>query len=171
MKDDKKQPGGLFRSVWDERQKQCYHRINSRALNLTWGLLVASFLAQAALFPGEPARWLAEMGLCILLSVYLLAAYLRAGLWTMKSQQPSLRQNLLASLSAALILTALSLVRMAAAGKWEAFQQADRAWPTIRYLLLQGVFVFAAAFGILALLSRYYRRKQRENEEQMDREA
>lgn len=171
MSNQDKKTGGLFHSVWDERQKQCYHQINSRALNLTWALLLASFLAQAVLFPGEPARWLAEMGLCILLSVYLMAAYLRAGLWTMKRQQPSLRQNLLASLTAALLITALSLVRMAAGGRWEAFRQADKAWPAIRYLLLQGVLAFSAAFCILTLLSRYYRRKQRENEEQMDREA
>ncbi len=168
MKNMAKPGSGPSKSVWDERQQQSYHTINSRAFNLAWTLLLLSFLVQVVLFPGEPGRWLVEMGLFMVLSIYMGAAYFRAGLWTMRSQQPSLRQSLLASVVAALLITAFSLIRMAVSGQWEGLQQADNAWSIISYLLLQAIIVFAAALILLSLISHYHRKKQREADAALD---
>ncbi len=155
---------GLGNSVWDERQRQAYQRVNSRAYNLAWGLLIVAFLVQVILFPTQPERWLVEMGLFLLINLYTLTAYLREGLWTSQRQQPSARQNLLASLAAGVLVPAVDLIMMALSDK--AF-----TWPAIRFLLLLGLAVFVLAYGALALLGHYHRKKQREAEQALDADA
>ena len=157
--------GGLFKTVWDERQQQAYAQINSKAFNLAWILLLLSFLAQVIAFPREPGRWLGEMILFILLNIFILMAYIRAGLWTKNRQQPGIRQNLLASLLAAVVLAIVSLVRMAVTG-----QLADNPWPGIRFVLFQSAGIFVVAFGLLTLISRIHQKKQKQAEEAMNEE-
>lgn len=171
MKRNDPPAGKLFQTVWDERQQQAYQKANSKAFNLVWVLLLAAFLVQVVLYPREPARWLAEMGLFVLLSGYALYAYLKAGLWTGKKQQPNPRQNLVASLTASVLLTGISLIRMLLNGQWAAQQQAGSVWPALRFLLVQGLAVFAAAWGLLWLLSRYHRNKQQQEEARLEEDA
>lgn len=147
-------------TVWDERQQQNYLRVNSRACNMLWLVLLASAVVQVIVYPREPARWLVEMAVFVLLNMYLSAAYLRAGLWTKARQQPDLRQALLAAGAAAALITALTLVRMLISGRM------GSVW----FLLIQALIVSLAAFALVMLAGRLYRKKQQKIESALDEE-
>ena len=163
--------GAFFGSVWDERQQQSYHHINSKAYNMTWFLLLASILLQVLLYPREPARWLVEIGLFLLLNLYTTVAYLRAGLWTKTQQTPGARQNILASFIAALLVTALSLLRMALSGHARTLTILGQHLSFPFLLFIQAVLVFACAVGILSLLAWYHRRKKQQMDASLEEDA
>ncbi len=156
------------KSVWDERQTQNYHRINSRAFNALRALLLVALLSQVVLYPREPVRWAVEGVLFLLVNAYVAVAYFRAGLWTSTRQQPSTRQNVLGSVAAALLVTMAVVVRMGIAGRLKALFTAGEAWPAWRYLLVQAVIVFVVALGALTLVGKLFRKKQRQTEDSLD---
>lgn len=82
MNSTEKKPRGIFPTVWDERQQQAYQRVSSTALNIAWVLLLAAFLLQVILYPREPLRWVAEMAIFAILTVFIGFSYHRVGLWT-----------------------------------------------------------------------------------------
>lgn len=170
MKNKNGKPAGLFGSVWDERQQQAYHRINSKAMNLIWCLLLAAILVQVALFPTEPLRFMVEIGLFLLVNLYLLVAYLRAGLWTKNRQQPSLWQNLAASLLAAGVITLFGFVRIRGSGDVHTIRLLGLPLSVSLYLLLQAALVFVIAFLALSWLSAVQRKRQQAVEAQLDQE-
>ena len=171
MNSTEKKPRGIFPTVWDERQQQAYQRVSSTALNIAWVLLLAAFLLQVILYPREPLRWVAEMAIFAILTVFIGFSYRRVGLWTKASQKPSLRQNVVASVVAALLITIMTLVRAGISGKWTSISILGMSLPVPLFLLLQATVVFLLALGLLSLVGRSYRRKQRQVDESLDQDA
>lgn len=60
----------LFSTTWDERQQQGYRRINSKAYNTSWFLLLLSIIVLVMLYPDKPLRWAAEIVLFLILTTY-----------------------------------------------------------------------------------------------------
>lgn len=168
MNTTKRKPG-LLRSNWDERQRQDYQRIHSSAYQILWGLLLLSILAQVLLYPGEPVRWLPEIGLFLLINLYAGARAFRAGLWSMTGP-PSRRQSLLGSLAAALIITLVSLLRMALSGFTGSLVIGGLRLSAPLYLLLQALLVFLLALGLISILAARHRRRQQQLEQALDDE-
>lgn len=160
---------GLFAKAWDERQQQDYRRINSGAYNILWGLLLLAILAQVLLFPREPLRWLPEMGIFLLINLYTGIRYYRAGLWS-ATGQPSRRQSVLGSLAAALILTLLSLLRMALSTGFGPVRVGRMQLSAPIFLLWQVLLVFVVAYHLLNFVADRHRKRQQAVEQALDEE-
>lgn len=111
------------------------------------------------------------MAIFAILTVYIGFSYHRVGLWTKASQKPSLRQNVVASAVAALLITIMTLVRAGISGKCTSISILGMSLPVPLFLLLQATVVFLLALGLLSLVGRSYRRKQRQVDESLDQDA
>lgn len=78
---------------------------------------------------------------------------------------------MVASVVAALLITIMTLVRAGISAKWTSISILGMSLPVPLFLLLQAAVVFHLALGLLSLVGRSYRRKQRQVDESLDQDA
>ena len=130
------------RSVLDERELQEMYRIEHRGLWAMYALLCATVVAQL-LFGADFAQMGGELFVIGAVSVGLIIAYARRGIWDTDAR-PSTRGNAVYSALSAAGVGVIVLGR--------------RANPWIA--LAAGAAMFALCFVLLTLLMRYVQRRQ-----------
>jgi len=137
----------------DERQEQQLLKIEHNGCWLAFWALLLSIFVQLILYPGDwrpiAGEWLVFMAL----SIYILAACVRRGIWD-RRLQPNAKTNLLASLIAgAAVIVFFFVFTYLRYHKVQA-----SAWAS----LLLGLGVFALCFLGLTVFSRIARRREKE---------
>ena len=140
------------RSVLDEREQLEMYRIEHAGLYAMYGLLSAAVVVQM-LLGAELMQMLGELAVLLIVSVGMIIAYARKGIWDEHSR-PDKRGN---AAYAAVCALGVGLVVAAVRGS-----------------LLWGIGSLAAAFALcyllLALMSAYVRRRQSREEEALESE-
>ena len=130
------------RSVLDERELQEMHRIEHRGLWAMYALLCATVVAQL-LFGADFAQMGGELFVIGVVSVGLIIAYARRGIWDAHAR-PSTQGNAVYSVLSAIGVGVIVLGRRRNAA----------------IALGAGVAMFALCFLLLTLLMRYVQRRQ-----------
>ncbi len=138
------------KNVLDEREMQEVYRIEHSGLWLMYALLCAAVVVQLLLGAGL-AQMAGEMIVIAVVSVVMIVAYARRGIWDTDAR-PSVRGNALYALVAALGMGIVSLGRSA---------------DFVRALAV-GAAMFALCFLLLTALMLYVRRRQRLAEQDLD---
>ena len=140
------------RSVLDEREQLEMYRIEHAGLYAMYGLLSAAVVVQM-LLGAELMQMLGELAVLLIVSVGMIIAYARKGIWDEHSR-PDKRGN---AAYAAVCALGVGLVVAAVRGS-----------------LLWGIGSLAAAFALcyllLALMGAYVRRRQSREEEALESE-
>ena len=140
------------RSVLDEREMQEMYRIEHRGLWAMYTLLCAAVVIQL-LFGADIVQMAGEVAVIFIVSVGMIIAYARRGIWDADSR-PSTRGNALYAAISAVGVSVLVLGR----GKNAAAA------------LATGTVMFALCFALLTLLMRYVQRRQEAQSRELDEE-
>ena len=138
------------KNVLDEREMQEVYRIEHSGLWLMYALLCAAVVVQLMLGAGM-AQMAGEMIVIGVVSVVMIAAYARRGIWDTDAR-PSVRGNAIYALLAALGVAVVTL---------------GKSGDAVRALIVGGA-MFALCFLLLTALMLYVRRRQREAERDLD---
>lgn len=138
------------RNVFDEREMQEMYRIEHRGLWAMYTLLCASVVVQL-LFGADMVQMAGEMTVIFIVSVGMIIAYARRGIWDANGR-PSTRGNALyAAISAVGVgVVVLGRGRNPAAA------------------LASGAAMFVLCFALLTLLMRYVQRRQEAQSRELD---
>ena len=138
------------KNVLDEREMQEVYHIEHSGLWLMYALLCAAVVVQLLLGAGM-AQMAGEMIVIGVVSVVMIAAYARRGIWDTDAR-PSVRGNAIYALLAALGVAVVTL---------------GKSGDAVRALIVGGA-MFALCFLLLTALMLYVRRRQREAERDLD---
>ena len=140
------------KSVLDEREMQEMYRIEHRGLWAMYTLLCASVVVQL-LFGADVVQMAGELAVIALVSVGMIIAYARRGIWDAGSR-PSTRGNAayaaFSAVGVALVVLGRGRNVMAALGT--------------------GTAMFLLCFALLTLLMRYVQRRQEAQNRELDEE-
>lgn len=140
------------KSVLDEREMQEMYRIEHRGLWAMYTLLCASVIVQI-LFGADLAQMLGEVCVIAVVSVGLIIAYARRGIWDAHAR-PSAKGNAVYAAMSAVGVAVIVLGRRGSAG----------------LALLAGAATFALCDLLLTLLMRYVQRRQTQQEQALEDE-
>lgn len=137
----------------DERQEQALLKIEHTGCWLAfWGLLIA-LMVQVIAFGPDMGRLAGEWIVFMILSIYLVAACLKNGIWD-RHFQPNAKTNLsvslVAGLAVGLFTLAVGLTRFP-----------GKPWGVAAAAFLGAAVSFALCFGLLSLMAAAYKRRQR----------
>jgi len=140
------------KSVLDEREMQEVYRIEHRGLWAMYTLLCASVVLQL-LFGAELVQMAGEVAVIFIVSVGMIIAYARRGIWDADGR-PSTRGN---ALYAALSAVGVAVVVLGS-GK------------NVLAAVLAGGVMFVLCFALLTLLMRYVQRRQEMQSRELEEE-
>ena len=138
------------RSVLDEREQLEMYRIDHAGLFAMYGLLSAAVVVQM-LLGAELVQLIGELAVLLLVSVGMIIAYARKGIWDEHSR-PDKRGN--AAYAAACAL-GVGLVVLAARR-------------SVLWGLMSGAAMFALCYFLLETMGAYVRRRQSREEEALE---
>ena len=138
------------RNVFDEREMQEMYRIEHRGLWAMYTLLCASVVVQL-LFGADMAQMAGEMAVIFIVSVGMIIAYARRGIWD-PDGRPSTRGN---ALYAAISAVGVGVVALGRGRNPLA-------------ALAAGAAMFVLCFALLTLLMRYVQRRQEAQSRELD---
>ena len=138
------------RNVFDEREMQEMYRIEHRGLWAMYTLLCASVVVQL-LFGADMAQMAGEMAVIFIVSVGMIIAYARRGIWDANGR-PSTRGN---ALYAAISAVGVGVVVLGRGRNPLA-------------ALAAGAAMFVLCFALLTLLMRYVQHRQEAQSRELD---
>ena len=138
------------RNVFDEREMQEMYRIEHRGLWAMYTLLCASVVVQL-LFGADMVQMAGEMAVIFIVSVGMIIAYARRGIWDANGR-PSTRGN---ALYAAISAVGVGVVVLGRGRNPLA-------------ALAAGAAMFVLCFALLTLLMRYVQRRQEAQSRELD---